>query len=93
MKYSATGREGWYAVALMIEDFPQSVSNSIPLSKVPLQFLVQVFKSDSACANKPVFVRYSPADKACIGVPFNTTWTEDLVARTGEQSIRLVFFH
>lgn len=78
---------GWHAVALIIEDFPSTAANSDALSRVPLQFLVNVFSSSQSCAVKPVFVGYTPADKACIGVPFNTTWTEDIVARTGAKDI------
>ena len=51
ISYSATGAVGWYAVALMLEDY--SPTSLTPLSMVPLQFLFILFESESPCSEKP----------------------------------------
>lgn len=42
MSYLNVSRVGWYAVALQIEDFFDA-SDRVPLSSVPIQFLVNVY--------------------------------------------------
>ncbi len=87
IRYEAIHRTGWYAVALMIEDFPHMLS-STPLSKIPLQFLVIVYTNDGPCSSAPEFVDPTPKAGACIGIPPNSTYSEPLVARTGDSSVR-----
>lgn len=50
---------GDYAVALQIEDFTDS-SSSIPLSSVPLQFIITVQEA-GVCFDSAVFVSPTPA--------------------------------
>lgn len=85
--YSAIGQNGWYAVAVQIEDFAQE-NDTEPLSSVPLQFLVNVFHSNDQCANNPEFVYPTPITGSCFGVPFNTTFFETLIAKSGSNSTR-----
>ena len=83
------GRTGWYAVALQIEDFA-SPTDTTPLSSVPLQFLVLVFTSNQPCSSRPEFVGVTRLDGTCVGVPFNTTWSEPIIAQSGADDVRLV---
>lgn len=63
----------------------------MPMSSVPLQFLVRVLSSaDGTCANQPELVGVTRLDGSCIGVPFNTTWREPVIARSGTNEVRLV---
>ncbi|XP_078665565.1 uncharacterized protein LOC144907976 [Branchiostoma floridae x Branchiostoma belcheri] len=68
---------GWYPAALQIEDFPGQaislagygpVTTSDPLSKIPLQFLVNVIEVSAACDAGPVFEPSMVADGACVPV-------------------------
>ena len=89
LKYEAIGRNGWYAVALQIEDFP-SPTAPVPLSSVPVQFLVLVFSSDQPCSQKPELVGVTRAPGSCIAVPFNTTFHEPLIATSGGPDVRCI---
>ena len=89
LKYEAIGRSGWYAVALQIEDFP-SPTAAVPLSSVPVQFLVLVFSSDQPCSQKPEFAGVTRVAGSCIGIPFNTTFHEPLIAITGGPDVRCI---
>ena len=57
LTYLATGKSGYYAVAIQIEDFKDSSSTS-PFSSVPLQFLVHVL--NTPCGSSPKFVSPTP---------------------------------
>ena len=72
---------------MQIEDFAKT-TDAEPQSSVPLQFLVQVFQSDSPCTSKPEFVDPTRVDTSCVGVPFNTTYFEPIIARSGAVDIR-----
>ena len=89
LKYEAIGSNGWYAVALQIEDFA-SPTATVPLSSVPVQFLVLVFSSNEPCSQKPEFVGVTRVAGSCIGVPFNTTFHEPLIAISGGPDVRCV---
>ncbi|XP_072021341.1 integrin beta-like protein A [Amphiura filiformis] len=89
LRYEAVYQTGWYAVALMIEDFAHQLS-STPLSKIPLQFLVLVYSNDGPCSSAPEFVDPTPKAGACVGIPPNTTFSEPLVARTGDSSVSIL---
>ena len=89
LKYEAIGRSGWYAVALQIEDFA-SPTAAVPLSSVPVQFLVLVFSSDQPCSQKPEFVGVTRVAGSCIDIPFNTTFHEPLIAITGGPDVRCI---
>ena len=97
LRYEATGPLGWYAVALQIEDFA-STTDLVPLSSVPAQFLVLVFPSSEPCSSRPEFVGVTRVTGSCIGVPFNTTYHEPIIAQSGGAELRLadpnkIFIH
>ena len=73
---------GLYAVAIQIEDYASRL-DSTPLSSVALQFIINVYRSDSNCTSSPRFSYLTRRDKSCIGVEFNKTHTEILFATTG----------
>ncbi len=74
-------------VALQVEDFA-SAADTIPLSSVPLQFIVSVFTSAGACTSRPEFVPPTRVDRSCIAVPFNTLYAERIIAQSGSDEIR-----
>jgi hypothetical protein len=81
---------GWYGVALQIEDFASTTSTT-PLSSIPLQFLVNVFDSSASCASRPQLVGVTPPDGSCYPVASGSTWTARIVAQSGSSSVRSVF--
>lgn len=88
LRYEATGALGWYAVAIQIEDFA-SATDVVPLSSVPVQFLVRVFSSTEPCSSRPEFVGVTRLTDSCVGVPFNTTYHEPLIVQSGGPGVRL----
>ena len=62
----------------MVEDFATETSLE-PLSSVPVQFLVYVFTSNEPCTSKPEFVGRTRADASCVGVPFSSTLSEQVI--------------
>ena len=78
----ASNFTGDYSVALQVEDFLSS-TDIIPLSSVPVQFVVRVQNiiSNPPCSSQPEFVGTTPSDEACIAVPFNTLWNATITAR------------
>ena len=68
-----------YGVALQIEDYA-TLLDTEPLSSVGLQFLLNVFKSDKACASQPTFSTFTRGDKSCIGIPVNKIYMERFYA-------------
>ena len=89
LQYTASGSVGWYAVALQIEDFA-STTDVIPLSSIPVQFLVLVFTSSQPCSAQPVFVGSTVASGACIGVL--STYHDTIFVETGGAGVRLALF-
>ncbi|XP_022109537.1 uncharacterized protein LOC110989457 [Acanthaster planci] len=57
---------GWYAVALMIEDFASPMSTTAK-SKIPLQFVVNVYYSYDACDERPTLIHPTPGQGSCRG--------------------------
>ena len=81
--FNETGELGTYAVALQIEDFLPG--SDVPLSSVPLQFLVIVFSSNESCSSQPELVPGdTPPDGSCIPVELDTTFTASIVATSGD---------
>ncbi|XP_062621620.1 uncharacterized protein LOC134283182 [Saccostrea cucullata] len=87
ISYTAKNETGWYAVAIQIEDF-SPLNTTHALSSVSLQFLVNVFSSDKPCQDKPKFVMPTRLDGACVGIPINSTWTEQIIARSGADGVK-----
>ncbi|XP_076095373.1 uncharacterized protein LOC143066264 [Mytilus galloprovincialis] len=79
---------GWFAAAVQIEDF-NSTESLEALSSVSLQFLVVVFQATTKCASKPTFVEPSRIGGSCIGIPFNTTYFDQIVSRSGSPNVRI----
>ncbi|XP_062587636.1 uncharacterized protein LOC134249283 [Saccostrea cucullata] len=88
ISYIAKYRTGWYAVAIQIEDF-SPLNSTHALSSVSLQFLVNVFSSDKPCQDKPKFIMPTRLDGACVGIPINSTWTEQIIARSGADGVNI----
>jgi hypothetical protein len=90
--YSADGLVGLYAVAIQIEDF-YSPLDTIALSSIPLEFLVNVYSStygNVSCYSKPTFVWPTRRDGACVGIPLNSTFQESIIARSGGSNVSIV---
>ena len=76
---------GYYGVAIQIEDFANSFSTT-PLSSIPVQFLVEVFTSSSACALAPTFISPTPPNGGCYEAIQGVTLTIEIHIRTGTTS-------
>ena len=84
LTYNANESTGFYAVAIQVEDFISS-SSTIPMSSVPVQFLVHIKEiTIPPDVTAPAFVGTTPADGACITV--GSTYTEQITARSGGDS-------
>ena len=91
ISYSATGTIGLYAVAIQIEDF-YSPLDTVPLSSIPLQFLVNVYRSTNTvtCPYLPTFVWPTRRNNACVGILVNTTFSDTIVAQSGCSNVTIV---
>ena len=82
MDTSATA--GLYAVALQIEDFT-STTSSVPMSSVPLQFLVNVYSSSSTCGSGPsLSCSATLQDGSVVYVTVGLLWQETIVATSDQ---------
>ncbi|XP_056016084.1 uncharacterized protein LOC125677338 isoform X2 [Ostrea edulis] len=88
ISYIANNQTGWFAVAIQIEDF-SPLNSTHPLSSVSLQFLVNVFASTVSCQDKPKFILPTRLDGACVGIPASSTWTEQLITRSGTDGVNI----
>uniref|UniRef100_K1PJG4 Deleted in malignant brain tumors 1 protein n=1 Tax=Magallana gigas TaxID=29159 RepID=K1PJG4_MAGGI len=89
LNYSAsTSTSGYYAIAIQIEDFASS-SSSTPLSSIPLQFLVEIFDSNSGCASAPTFISPTPPNGGCYEAVQGVALTIEIRIRTGTTSQRI----
>ena len=70
-------------MAVVIEDFI-SPSSSTPLSKIPLQFLIEVAPNSDPCetAYEPMLVDPSPPDGQCVGVMLGETYHAEIRAKS-----------
>ncbi|XP_061188633.1 uncharacterized protein LOC133196787 [Saccostrea echinata] len=66
LTYSGSASDGNYAIAIQIEDFINPAS-TLPLSSVPLQFIVNV-NSTGSCSNQPTFISPTPAEGSTMQV-------------------------
>ncbi|KAK3612247.1 hypothetical protein CHS0354_039529 [Potamilus streckersoni] len=73
--------DGWYGVAVQIEDFSKANPGQ-PLSSIPLQFLVYVPPSQKGCVARPEFLPPTRPKDSCIGVPTGTPLLEPIVAQS-----------
>ena len=75
---------GLYAVALQIEDF-NSTTSSVPMSSVPLQFLVNVYSSSSTCGSGPsLSCDATLRDGSVVYVTVGFLWQETIVATSDQ---------
>ena len=76
--------DGLYAVALQIEDFT-STTSSVPMSSVPLQFLVNVYFSSSTCGSGPsLSCDATLQDGSVVYVTVGLLWQETIVATSDQ---------
>lgn len=89
IEYNATGALGVYAVAIQIDDFA-SATDTQPISSMPLQFLVNVSRTQIACDARPQFVPPTEDDGTCIAIPANATYVGLLVAQSSGPAAHIV---
>ncbi|XP_072045116.1 uncharacterized protein [Amphiura filiformis] len=75
---------GYYAVTVMVEDFINTTSNKA-LSKVPIQFLLEVYASDRSC-QRPEFVSPTPAAGLCVPIAAGQDMQMTIAARNSDTS-------
>ena len=74
LQYNSRGQStGYYAVAIQIEDFASS-TDTVPLSSIPLQFLVNVLNVGS-CGQEPWIVDATLTDGAVGVITLNVNMT------------------
>ncbi|XP_052280448.1 sushi, von Willebrand factor type A, EGF and pentraxin domain-containing protein 1-like [Dreissena polymorpha] len=73
---------GYYAVAVQIEDFRSQIS-TIPLSSIPLQFLVHVIScTNCTCDSAPEFVSPTPRSDECYAIKVGDQFQVSITARS-----------
>lgn len=73
-------RTGLYGVALQIEDF-QTEHDTIALSSIPLQFMINVNDHNSTCDEKPS-LEITASLSSVIAIPPNTMHRQTIIARS-----------
>ena len=64
-----------------------SSTDTMPLSSVPVQFVVRVTSFlSSPCASRPELVGNTPLSGSYFEVPFNTSWSMTITARVSGSS-------
>jgi hypothetical protein len=74
---------GYYAIRLQIEDF-KSIYSTKPLSSIPLEFLVQAYKTSNSSFKIPTFEEPTKKDQACIPIPTLTTYNDIIVVNSND---------
>jgi hypothetical protein len=72
---------GYYAIRLQIEDFAD-LDSEIPLSSIPLEFLVQAFELKSNFNNTPQFEYPTKDDRTCFPLSLNSTYNDIIVVNS-----------
>ncbi|XP_071791435.1 uncharacterized protein [Asterias amurensis] len=78
---------GTYAVAVMVEDYAPS-DPTTPLSKIPVQFLIEVVDRDGKC-RKPELLG---EDGTCITIPTGREYSTPIKARSSEPGAFITSF-
>lgn len=73
--------QGNWPAAVIVEDFISESSNT-PLSKTPLQFIIDVAYSFGDCSHKPIFVSPTPEDGLYVDLVPGDDFTIILQARS-----------
>ncbi|XP_035679046.1 uncharacterized protein LOC118417560 [Branchiostoma floridae] len=100
LHYTAAGggmATGWWAIALVLEDFVRSPSCSSPpfpascgpFTQIPLQFLAFVESSNVPCNQRPELIGQTPDDQDCIGIPPGDTYTAVIQAEAGRSGVTI----
>ena len=72
---------GYYAIRLQIEDF-SSTDSSVPLSSIPLEFLVQAFELKSSSNSTPEFEYPTKEDQTCVPLTLNAVYNDIIVVNS-----------
>ena len=84
LTYNANGIQGWYAVALQVEDFI-SASSTVAMSSVPVQFLVLVQQiTIPPGVTAPTFVGTTPAPD--VHIVIGSIYEQQIIARSGGEN-------
>ena len=69
-------------MALQVEDFA-SLTDTTPLSSIPVQFVIQVFTptSNQQCSSQPQLVGTTPPDGSSICISSLSSWSTAITAR------------
>ena len=73
--------EGYYAIKLHIEDF-QDENSLVPMSSIPLEFLLQSYEVSSCLGDNPVFLNPTPDDNTCIPILLNQPFKSMIVVNS-----------
>ena len=85
--YVANRGAGFYAAALMIEDFIPGSSQ--PLSSVALQFLILVVSSTEPCSQQPEFIDPTLPQGSCVSIAVGETFTTQLRATSHRSTVSI----
>eukprot|EP00058_Branchiostoma_floridae_P008505 XP_002593993.1 hypothetical protein BRAFLDRAFT_68568 [Branchiostoma floridae] len=95
LSYAAGLEDGWYAIALVLEDFspdPACSSGCGPYTGIPLQFLALVESTSTPCNQRPMIVGDEPRDQSCVGVPTGDTYTAVIQAQAEGAGVTYIRF-
>ncbi|KAL4236418.1 hypothetical protein ACF0H5_004803 [Mactra antiquata] len=85
--HDANDTIGLYPLAIQVEDFNSS-SSSVPLSSIPMQFMVNIFSiQNNSCHDQPVFVPPTPESGECFVVDVDETFSVNITV-TGKTSLK-----
>lgn len=73
-------------MAVQVEDYI-SATDTIAMSSVPVQFLVNIVEAIPENVTAPAFVGDIPGDGTCITIPVGSTFNLRLTARSGGDDI------
>lgn len=93
LQYTANRTNGWYAVAVQIEDFmPSDTTFQRPLSSIPLQFLVNINNTGIGCPAPAVSAQFlippTPADQSVFDVVVGNAFQFQVVAQSASSASR-----
>ncbi|XP_071124120.1 uncharacterized protein [Mytilus edulis] len=90
LSYTASGSTGLHAVALQIEDYSVSDTET-PLSSVPLQFLVDISSTTGSCDDKPLVLQLNltNVNGSVATIALNTTFFQTIVANSGSTNVSI----
>ncbi|XP_066271401.1 uncharacterized protein [Branchiostoma lanceolatum] len=95
ISYNSTNGEltpGWYAMALTLEDYPPGEPRTAGsgLSRVPVQFLVDAYTSNTPCSLKPQLIGRTPEAGDRVVIPAGGTYHAVLEAEAASPGASIV---